>query len=478
MILDRDALRRDRAPDRVRLEPRRAQRHRADGDRLGPRAPALVRHVPQPGRRQHRPDPERSPDAAARPSGGASPSASSRTATSRATASSSRSSATRRPSRPAPRSSPSRPGAPMWVAAATRTKDGRYRGRVVHVPAPEAGSRRERVTAMTTSMVAAFEDLLGDAPEQWWGAFHPIWPDLAVGARPDAPARERAPVGGGRMTPSPSTAAAARTSTSTRSRPTAPRRSGRSWTTWRRQGSSTSSRSPTTSGSTRRSPRGRWPRTAGLAFEVVVGEEITTLGGHLVGAVPRGARPAAQEPPLVDRGDPRPGRDRDPGAPARPAPPVRAGLGPAAPARTTTMTAVHPDAIETFNPTAIGRYGHRRSVEFATRHGLPRIGSSDAHAVDGDRERLDDVPRPHARRTWWPRSAPGPRPITGRSMAPWASWARSGGSCASAAGTRAPRSAGRIRRDGTGRDHGYPGSTRRPPVFEPGRDLAGEDTAL
>ncbi len=38
--------------------------------------------------------------------------------------------------------------------------------------------------------------------------------------------------------------------------------------------------------------------------------------------------------------------------------------------------------------------------------------------------------------------------------------------------------AGRIRRDGTGRDHGYPGSTRRPPVFEPGRDRAGEDTAL
>ena len=27
---------------------------------------------------------------------------------------------------------------------------------------------------------------------------------------------------------------------------------------------------------------------------------------------------------------------------------------------------------------------------------------------------------------------------------------------------------GRIRRDGSGRDHGYPGSTRRPPVFDPG----------
>jgi hypothetical protein len=29
---------------------------------------------------------------------------------------------------------------------------------------------------------------------------------------------------------------------------------------------------------------------------------------------------------------------------------------------------------------------------------------------------------------------------------------------------------GRIRNDGTGRDHGYPGSTRRPPVFDPEAD--------
>ena len=42
---------------------------------------------------------------------------------------------------------------------------------------------------------------------------------------------------------------------------------------------------------------------------------------------------------------------------------------------------VHPDAIETFNPTAIGRYGHARAVAFAVEHGLPRIGSSDAHAA-------------------------------------------------------------------------------------------------
>ncbi len=76
-------------------------------------------------------------------------------------------------------------GAPMYVAAARRTKDGRCRGRLVHVPTPETGSRRERITGMTAAMVLAFETLIGDAPEQWWGAFHPIWPDLAVSGTSD-----------------------------------------------------------------------------------------------------------------------------------------------------------------------------------------------------------------------------------------------------------------------------------------------------
>jgi KDO2-lipid IV(A) lauroyltransferase len=71
---------------------------------------------------------------------------------------------------------------PLYVAAARWTKDRRYRGRMLRVPEPGPGTRRERVTELTTGMVRAFEDLLSDAPEQWWGAFHRIWPDLAVGA--------------------------------------------------------------------------------------------------------------------------------------------------------------------------------------------------------------------------------------------------------------------------------------------------------
>jgi phosphatidylinositol dimannoside acyltransferase len=73
-------------------------------------------------------------------------------------------------------------GVPLYVASARRMKDGRYLGRMIPVPAPPPGRRRDRLMALTGSMVAAFETILADAPEQWWGAFHPIWPDLAVGA--------------------------------------------------------------------------------------------------------------------------------------------------------------------------------------------------------------------------------------------------------------------------------------------------------
>jgi lauroyl/myristoyl acyltransferase len=71
-------------------------------------------------------------------------------------------------------------GVPVYVGSARRTKGGRYAGRLILVPSPGEGSRRERVTALTASIAGAFESILADAPEQWWGAFHPIWPDLAA----------------------------------------------------------------------------------------------------------------------------------------------------------------------------------------------------------------------------------------------------------------------------------------------------------
>ena len=42
----------------------------------------------------------------------------------------------------------------------------------------------------------------------------------------------------------------------------------------------------------------------------------------------------------------------------------------------------HPDGIETFNPTTLGRPWHERVVRFADEHGLAKVGSSDAHALE------------------------------------------------------------------------------------------------
>ncbi|HEY3333630.1 MAG TPA: hypothetical protein VGK16_00225 [Candidatus Limnocylindrales bacterium] len=71
-------------------------------------------------------------------------------------------------------------GVPIYAASARRLPGGRYAGRMMLVPEPTEGTRRERVLAYTAAIAAAFESILADGPEQWWGSFHPIWPDLAV----------------------------------------------------------------------------------------------------------------------------------------------------------------------------------------------------------------------------------------------------------------------------------------------------------
>jgi phosphatidylinositol dimannoside acyltransferase len=69
-------------------------------------------------------------------------------------------------------------GAPMFAVSARRAGIGRYRGRLVPVLVPAGGTRRERVTGTMTAIAAAFEQIVAEAPEQWWAVFFPIWPDL------------------------------------------------------------------------------------------------------------------------------------------------------------------------------------------------------------------------------------------------------------------------------------------------------------
>lgn len=87
-------------------------------------------------------------------------------------------------------------GIPLYVGSARRIRGLRYHGRLTLVPAPPPGPLRGRITAMTASIVEAFEGILADAPEQWWGAFHPIWPDLVIGAEPKAGTKADEPKAG------------------------------------------------------------------------------------------------------------------------------------------------------------------------------------------------------------------------------------------------------------------------------------------
>lgn len=206
-------------------------------------------------------------------------------------------------------------------------------------------------------------------------------------------------------------------------------------------------------------------RDRGLPFEVVVGEEVTTLGGHLLALdIERPIRPyRSLRTTIADVHEA--GGLAIPAHPLVPYPLCAQGWV-LRRLLDDPDTAVHPDALETFNPTALGRPWHDRVVRFADRHGLAAVGNSDAHALAAIGTAWTDFP---GRTLADLRSA-----ITGRTT-------RAGGAFHGATGqvgvfgqqlrkrARDARDevAGRVRRDGTGRDHGYPGGRARPPRYTP-----------
>jgi KDO2-lipid IV(A) lauroyltransferase len=78
-------------------------------------------------------------------------------------------------------------GVPVYAMTVRRAEKGGYRGRLIHIEIPAEGTRRERVTTTMIRLAAAFEDLIADAPDQWWAIFFPIWPDLEAEAAASAP---------------------------------------------------------------------------------------------------------------------------------------------------------------------------------------------------------------------------------------------------------------------------------------------------
>jgi predicted metal-dependent phosphoesterase TrpH len=126
---------------------------------------------------------------------------------------------------------------------------------------------------------------------------------------------------------------------------------------------------------------------------------------------------------------------------------------------------VHPDGLETFNPTALGRPFHAQAVRFAAENGLAALGSSDAHALDAigacwttfpgrsaaDLRRAILDRHTHAHGEF--HGTTGQMRTFGRQLRKYGRDARDG-------------VRGRVLRDGTGRDHGYPGGRQRPPRFD------------
>ena len=200
-------------------------------------------------------------------------------------------------------------------------------------------------------------------------------------------------------------------------------------------------------------------RERAMATDIVVGEEVTTLGGHLLALfITDRVRPLRSLRTTI-------GEIHEQGGIAIPAHPLvpyplcaqgwvlRRLIADPEPR-------VRPDAIEAFNPTTLGRPWHSRVVKFAAEHGLPTVGNSDAHAAEAIGTGWTTFPG---------RSADDLRDaiLEGRtlhhgSFHGTASQLGTFGKQLRKYGRDARDGAlGRIRRDGSGRDLGYPEHLRR-----------------
>lgn len=198
----------------------------------------------------------------------------------------------------------------------------------------------------------------------------------------------------------------------------------------------------------------------GLRVRVIVGEEISTRGGHLLGLfIERRIRPWQSLRSSV-------AQVHEQGGLAIVAHPL-VPYPLCASARSIRRLLdereqiFHPDGIEAFNPTTAGMRWGRRAPDFVTGIGLAALGSSDAH-------RAEDVG--HALTTFPGRTPEELREAilersTGWEGSPYA-WRGQLSTFRRQLGknARAVRDElrGKVFRDGTGRDLGYPGGRRRP----------------
>ena len=66
----------------------------------------------------------------------------------------------------------------LIVGRCLRVGPDRFRGEGLVVEVPDSGDRRADAAILAERIASCYERDIGDAPEQWWGAFQPFWPDL------------------------------------------------------------------------------------------------------------------------------------------------------------------------------------------------------------------------------------------------------------------------------------------------------------
>jgi predicted metal-dependent phosphoesterase TrpH len=204
-------------------------------------------------------------------------------------------------------------------------------------------------------------------------------------------------------------------------------------------------------------------RDRGMRAEIIIGEEVSTLGGHLLALfIDERVRPLRSLRTTI-------GEIHEQGGLAIPAHPLvpyplcaqgwmlrRLIQSP--------DQRVRPDAIEAFNPTTLGRPWHSRVVRFAAEHGLATVGNSDAHEAAAigtgwtsfPGRTADDVRAAILEGTSHHHGSflgTGQVKTFGRQLR---KYGRDAGAIVRA----------QVRRDGSGRDLGYPGGRHRPPRFD------------
>jgi predicted metal-dependent phosphoesterase TrpH len=202
----------------------------------------------------------------------------------------------------------------------------------------------------------------------------------------------------------------------------------------------------------------------GYRFEVIVGEEITTRGGHLLGLFLTEPVPPLRSLRWSIAAIHEQGGLAIPAHPLAPIPmcatarSLRTLLGGSDPS-------VRPDGLEVFNATTAGRRGHDRAIAFAAEHELAGVGGSDAHLpthIGEGRTRFPGRTAGDLRRAIQTRDTAW----EGTFLPPLAQVGMVGHQVRKYARDVRDEVRGKVRRDGTGRDLGYPGGRRRPARYE------------